>query len=123
MGFEIHHGVRNALGGGGKGRCVCVCVCVILYWPANTTREALKAMAGPASLPAPLCGPPSPNVHVAAREGEGEGSLVLAPRRASLFSTEHGSGNGPLCALGLHCLLFGEKKRKKRRPTRKKRRY
>ena len=50
MGFVIHHGVRNTpwgekcnLGGGGvKGRGVCV----ILYWSADATREALKAMAG-----------------------------------------------------------------------------
>ena len=87
---------------------MCVCVCVILYWSANATREALKAMAGHAFLPVPLCGPSGPNAHAAAREGEGEGTLLLAPRRASLFSTERGSGSGPLCALGLHRLLFGE---------------
>ena len=104
MRLEIHHGVRNASGGGGIKEGVCV----IPYCSADATREALKAMAGRASLPAPLCAPSSPNVHAATKEGEGEGSLLLAPRRASLFSTEHGSGNGPLCALGLHHLLFGE---------------
>ena len=83
-------------------------VCVILYWSTDATWEALKAMAGQASLPAPLCGPSSPNMRAAAREGEAEGSLLLAPSRASLFRTEHGSGSGPLCALGLHRLLLGE---------------
>ena len=37
--------------------------------------------------------------------------LLLAPRRlhrASLLSTLHGSGNGPLCALGVHTFLSGE---------------
>ena len=47
-------------------------VCVRLYWSANTTREALKAMAGQASLSAPLCGPSGPSVHATTREGEGE---------------------------------------------------
>ena len=68
-------------------------MCVIQYWSADATRKALKAMAGQASLPAPLCGPSSPNVRAAAREGEGEGSLLLAPKCASLFRTEHGSGS------------------------------
>ena len=103
MWSKVHHRVRNASGGGGEEG-----VCVILYWSANATREALKALAGEASLLAALCGPSSPNVHVATREGEGEGSLLLAPRRTSLLSTKHRSGNGPLCALGLHRLLFGE---------------
>ena len=65
-------------------------------------------MVGQASLPALACEPPSPDAHAAAREGEGEGTLLVAPRRASLFTTEHGSGCGPLCVLGLHGLLFGE---------------
>ena len=65
---------------------MCVCVCVILYWSADATREALKAMAGQASLPAPLYGPSSPNVHAPIGEGEGEGNLLLVPRHASHFS-------------------------------------
>ena len=108
MGFELHHGVRNhglrnASGGGGQKEGVCL----ILYWSANATQGALRAMAGQASLPALLCGPSSPNMHAATREGEGEDSLLVAPTRVSLFSTEHGSGNGMLCALGLHRLLLG----------------
>ena len=51
-------------------------------------------MAGHASLPVPLCGPSSPNAHAATREGEGEGTLLLAPRCASRFSTEHGYAGG-----------------------------
>ena len=37
--------------------------------------------------------------------------IVLAPcrfHRALLLSTLHGSGNGPLSALGVHNFLFGE---------------
>ena len=60
-------------------------MCVILYGSADATREALKAMADQASLPAPLCGLSSHNVHAAAREGEGKGTLLFVPRRASLF--------------------------------------
>ena len=67
MGLEIHHGVRMRQGDGIKEG-----VCVRLYWSADATREALKDMAGQASLPAPLCGPSSPSVHATAREGEGE---------------------------------------------------
>ena len=88
--------------------CVCVCVCEILYWSPDASREALKAMAGQDFLPAPLCGHSNPNVHVAAKEGEGEGTLILAPSRASLFSTEHRSVSEPFCALGLHRLLVGD---------------
>ena len=50
-------------------------MCAILYCLADATREALKAMAGQASLPAPLCGPSSPSVHAARGEGEGEGEV------------------------------------------------
>ena len=96
VGHRGGHGVQNTpwgekcyLGGGGVKEGVCECV--IRYWSADVTWEALKAMAGQASLPAPLCGPSSPNAHAAAREGEGEGTLLLAPRQASLFSTQHGS--------------------------------
>ena len=111
MGFKLHHGLRNTPWGekcylgeaGGKGRGVCV----ILYYSADTTRDALKAMAAQASLP-PLCGSSTPNAHAVVREGEGEGTLLLVPSCASLFSTEQGSGSGPPCGLGLHRLLFGE---------------
>ena len=73
-GFEIHHGVKNTPWGekGIKGRAVQEGVCVILHWLADTTREALKGMAGQASIPAPLCGPSSASVHVAIGEGEGD---------------------------------------------------
>ena len=40
-------------------------MCVILNWSADATRQALKAMAGQASLPAPLCGRSSPNPEMA----------------------------------------------------------
>ena len=49
---------------------------MILYWSADTTHEARKALAGRASRPAPLCRPSSPNVHAPTREGEGEGGLL-----------------------------------------------
>ena len=45
-------------------------MCVWLHWSADATPEALKAMVGQASLPAPLCGPFSPSVHATTREGE-----------------------------------------------------
>ena len=67
MGLEIRHGLRNASRGGHKRRGVGV-----VNIPGNATREALKAMAGQASLPAPLCGPSSPSLHATTREGEGE---------------------------------------------------
>ena len=66
-------------------------MCVILYWLADATWAALKAMAGQVSPRTPLCGPSSPNTHVVAKEGEGESSLLLVTMRASLFCTEHGS--------------------------------
>ena len=43
-----------------------------MYWSADATREALKAMAGQGSLPALLCGASSPSVHATTREGEAE---------------------------------------------------
>ena len=47
-------------------------VSVELYRSADATQEALKAMAGHASLPVPLCGTSGPSVHTTARGGEGE---------------------------------------------------
>ena len=44
-------------------------MCVIVYWAADATQEALKAMTGKASLPVPLWGPFSPSVHAATGEG------------------------------------------------------
>ena len=61
MGWEMRQG-----GGIKEG------VCVSLYWSADATWEALKAMAGQASLPAPFCGPSIPSVHATSRKGEGE---------------------------------------------------
>ena len=65
MGLEINHGMRNASGGGHKRGGGC-------DYTDRATREALRAMADQASLPAPLCGPSSPSVHATTREGEGE---------------------------------------------------
>ena len=82
-------------------------------------------MAGQASPPVPLCGPSAlACMLLKGKERERKEvdgvkvvlvcvcvSLLLAPRCllcASLFSTAHGSGNGPLCALGVHGFPFGK---------------
>ena len=110
MGFELHHGVRNTPWGEKCKRWGIkegVCVYAILYWLANATREALKAMVGQASLPAPLCGPSSPNAHATEREGQGEGSLLLVPRRASLFSMSMAVVVGRFVSLAFIAFFLG----------------
>ena len=77
MGFGMHHGVTNTPWGGksvkGKGIKEGGGVTILV---GLRNSGALKAMAGEACLPAPLCGPSSPSVHATTREGEEERGAV-----------------------------------------------